>query len=88
MRIAIEKGDKEKMARQGVFDWPIWECEPSVFDWHYDQEECCYIIEGEIKVKTGQEEVLIRPGDYVTFPRGLDCTWTVLKPVRKHYSFR
>ena len=88
MRIQIEQYDKEELARQGVFAWPIWTCEVSVFDWHYGQEEPCYLLAGEITVKTKYEEVTIRPGDYVTFPRGLDCTWTVKKPVRKHYTFR
>jgi len=88
MRIVIEQTEKKELARQGVFDWSIWTCEPSVFDWHYNQEESCYILEGEITVKTCHEEVSIRPGDFVTFPRGLDCTWTVTKPVRKHYTFR
>jgi uncharacterized cupin superfamily protein len=88
MRIKIEKGDQEKMDRQGVFSWPVWECEPSVFDWHYDQEESCLILEGEITVKTEHEEVVIGPGDYVTFPQWLDCTGSVTKPVRKHYTFR
>ena len=88
MRIKIEKADKEKMEKQGVFSWPVWECEPSVFDWHYDREESCYVLAGEITVKTALVEVAIGPGDYVTFPRGLDCTWQVTKPVRKHYTFR
>ena len=88
MKIEISKGDKSRLEEQGVFNWPIWECEPSVFDWHYDQEESCYILEGEITVKTVHEEVVIGPGDYVTFPKGLDCKWTVTKPVRKHYTFR
>ena len=87
MKFKIEKGEEKKMAQLGVFNWPVWECEPSVFDWHYDQEESCLILEGEITVKTAYEEVAINPGDYVTFPKGLDCTWTVVKPVRKHYTF-
>jgi hypothetical protein len=28
MKLEIQKGDKEKMAQQGKFSWPIWECEP------------------------------------------------------------
>lgn len=39
MKIKIEKGREKKIAQLGVFSWPVWECEPSVFDWHYDQEE-------------------------------------------------
>jgi uncharacterized cupin superfamily protein len=88
MKIIIEKADREDLEQQGVFSWPVWECSPSIFDWHYDQEESCLILEGEITVKTPHEEVTIGPGDYVTFPKGLDCTWSVAKPVRKHYTFR
>ena len=83
-KIKIEKTDRERMAQEGVFDWPVWECEPSIFDWHYDQEESCFILEGKITVKTASEEISIGPGDYVTFPKGLDCTWTVIEKVRKH----
>ncbi len=26
-------------------------------------------------------------GDLVTFPRGMDCVWTITQPVKKHYKF-
>jgi hypothetical protein len=28
MKLEIQKDDEEKMAQQGKFSWPIWECEP------------------------------------------------------------
>lgn len=87
MKITIEKKQESDLQTQGVTNWPIWECEPSTFDWHYDQQEQCYILEGEITVKTAEEEVHIKPGDFVTFPQGLGCVWTVKKAVRKHYNF-
>lgn len=87
MKITIEKKQEKQLKDLRITDWPIWECEPSTFDWHYDQQEQCYILEGEITVRTSEEEVSIKPGDFVTFPKGLDCEWTVKKPVRKHYSF-
>jgi len=88
MPITIEKLSDLKRETMRISEWPIWECAPSVFDWHYDQEESCYILEGEITVKTAEQEVHIGPGDYVTFPKGLDCRWSVDKAVRKHYVFR
>lgn len=87
MKIIIEKKQPSELQDKGVGNWPIWECEPSTFDWHYDQQEQCYILAGEVTVKTAEEEVVIGPGDFVTFPQGLDCVWKVSKPVRKHYSF-
>ena len=66
---------------------PVWEKEPSTFPWHYDEQETCLILEGEVEVRAGEETVRIGPGDYVVFPQGLDCTWTVKQAVRKHYKF-
>ena len=52
-----------------------------------DIEKKANLPSGEIEVKTNEEIVNIRPGDFVIFPKGLSCTWTVSKPVRKYYSF-
>ena len=68
--------------------WPIWRCEPSQFDWEYDQEEHCYMIEGEVTVKGSDNTVRITPGDYVVFPKRLKCVWEVHKAVKKYYSFK
>ena len=67
--------------------WLVWECEPSVFDWHYDQTEQAYVFEGRVTVKTDKETVLIAPGDFVTFPKGLSCRWEISDKVRKVYTF-
>lgn len=88
MPIVVEKLSPLQLESLRVSEWPIWQCAPSAFDWQYDQEESCYILEGEITVKSAEQEVRISPGDYVTFPRGLSCHWTVHAPVRKHYTFR
>jgi uncharacterized cupin superfamily protein len=50
--------------------------------------EVCYILDGEVTVTPeGGEPVTIRPGDLVTFPNGLSCTWKITKDIRKHYNF-
>lgn len=87
MKITIEQKQPADLRAEGISNWPIWECEPSTFDWHYDRQEQCYILEGEVTVKTATEEVTIKAGDFVTFPQGLDCVWSVTKPIRKHYCF-
>ena len=66
---------------------PIWEKEPSQFPYHYDEKETCLILEGDVTVEGGGQKVHFGPGDFVVFPVGLDCTWTVNKAVRKHYQF-
>ena len=68
--------------------WPIWECEPSKFDWTYDAEEHCFIIEGSVTVIGLENIVEIKSGDYVIFPKGLQCTWEVHQPIKKYYTFK
>ena len=87
-KIKIEKPDQEKLDSLGVKRWSPWECGASTFDWEYDSDEVCYILEGKVKVKTPEEEVEINKGDLVTFPKGLKCTWNVLNKIRKVYSFK
>ena len=67
---------------------PVWGCEVSEFNWHYDSEETCLIMEGEVTVSYEGGSVSFGVGDYVTFPQGLSCVWKVTKPVRKHYFFK
>ncbi|OGH56733.1 MAG: cupin [Candidatus Lindowbacteria bacterium RIFCSPLOWO2_12_FULL_62_27] len=86
--VEIRKLSEEERKKLGVEAWPIWTCDPSTFDWHYDDDEDCCILEGQVTVRTPAGEVSFGPGDYVSFPKGLSCTWVVSKAVRKHYRFR
>jgi len=85
--IKIEKPDDQRLGSLGTKTWPIWTKEPSTFDWHYDDEETCYFLDGDVEVTTSEGTVRMGQGDLVTFPRGLSCTWKVHKAVRKHYRF-
>ena len=67
--------------------WSVWTCQPSTFDWHYDDVEKAYVYEGKVKVKTAEQEVEIKAGDFVTFPADLDCTWEVIEEIKKVYKF-
>ncbi|MBN2192305.1 MAG: cupin domain-containing protein [Polyangiaceae bacterium] len=72
----------------GVRDWPIWEKGVSRFPWSYDEEETCYLLEGDVVVTPdGEEPLAIGKGDLVTFPAGLTCTWEIRVAVRKRYRF-
>ncbi len=86
--IRKEKKSEKELKEMGVFSWPTWEKEPSTFDWHYDDTEKCYVLEGQVRVEPrGGKPVEFGPGDFVTFPKGMDCVWKVSKAVRKHYNF-
>ena len=78
-----------KNKKQSDFQsWPIWRCEPSKFDWEYDKEEHCYIIDGHVTVTSKNNTVTIRSGDYVIFPKGLKCIWNIHSSIKKHYIFK
>ena len=87
MKIEISDISENEISKKGVFSWPIWSCEVSEFDWEYDQQESCLLLEGEVEVSSDIETVSFGAGDFVVFPRGLKCRWKVIKPVRKHYTF-
>ncbi len=87
LKIKVEKPSDAKLESLNIKEWGIWEKEESSFDWEYGEEESCYILAGDIIVKTDSEEVHIGVGDFVTFPAGLKCHWTINKAVRKHFKF-
>ncbi|MCL2370372.1 MAG: cupin domain-containing protein [Firmicutes bacterium] len=86
MQITVKKPTEQEVEQ--MQSNPTWGCGVSKFDWHYDQEETCLIIEGEVVVTGGGQSVSIKKGDYVTFARGLSCVWDVKKPIKKYYEFR
>jgi len=92
MNIIVKKpAEAEKAAMLGK---PVWSCGVSEFDWYYDSEETCLLLEGEVTVSyeaNGSDRagsVSFGAGDYVVFPKGLSCVWRVTKPVKKHYVFK
>jgi uncharacterized cupin superfamily protein len=85
--VKIEKLSEEEIARKGIRSWPVWQKEISRFPWSYDSEEQCFILEGEVSIETDHGTFNIKPGDFVTFEKGLQCTWDIKKPVKKHYNF-
>ena len=88
MEIKVEKLTEEMLNELRVRDWLIWEKGVSRSEWHYDETEVCYIIQGEVIVETKDgKKVEIKQGDFVTFPKGLSCVWDIKKPIKKHFNF-
>jgi len=87
MTIQISRPSQEQLDSLGVFAWPTWGCEPSTFDWSYEDRETCYLLEGKVTVEADGTTVAFGKGDLVVFPRGLKCVWKVAETVKKHYRF-
>lgn len=86
-KVNIERLSTGEIEERRIKSWPVWEKEVSRFDWTYDADEECYILEGEVEVETSEGIYQIQPGDFVTFSRGLSCVWDIKKSIRKHYRF-
>lgn len=86
--IIVKRPDQATLDALGVSSWPIWTKEVSTFPWSYNSKEIAFILEGEVTV-TPQHgaPVTFGVGDLVTFESGLECTWQVKKPLKKHYHF-
>ena len=87
MQITVQKPDAKFLNNIEIFKKPIWEHHPANFNWKYNEKESCYLIDGEAIIITPFESLTISKGDFVIFPKGLKCTWKILKTIRKHYYF-
>lgn len=70
-------------------NWDFWSKEPSEFPWTYSENEICYIIEGKAEViAENGETISLKKGDWVSFEKGLNCTWKITEEIRKKYIFK
>ncbi|HHY19632.1 MAG TPA: cupin domain-containing protein [Firmicutes bacterium] len=81
----VRKISEVEIEKLGIKSWPIWECEPSTFDWYYNESETSYIVSGKAVVKAAGQTIEFGKGDLVSFPKGLKCIWTVEQKLTKHY---
>lgn len=84
----VKQPDRKSLENMDVKSWSVWAETVSEFPWHYPETETCYILEGKVIVTPdGGSPVEIEAGDLVTFPKGMHCTWTIVRDVKKHYRF-
>ena len=86
-KIQMTKLNKIDIENLQIHQWAVWSCDVSEFDWEYTDRESCFIYEGIAQVATLTETVQIAEGDFVVFPKGLQCRWKVISPIRKYYKF-
>jgi len=86
--IKVERATPERLAELGADNWSPWNCGVETFDWTYSERETAHVLEGKVRVVTEHgQDVTFGAGDIVVFPAGLSCTWTVIEPIRKVFSF-
>ncbi len=84
MQITVRKPTNNELKNLDINSWNPWSCDIERFTWEYSTKETAYILEGRVIVETDDgTAVELEPGDLVTFPAGLKCTWDVQEPIRK-----
>lgn len=83
--VVVKKPSEKEIA--SCKEWPIWTCEPSVFDWVYTDKETCLLLEGKVTVSDENGSVSFGAGDFVVFPKYLKCSWNIAEAVKKYYAF-
>lgn len=83
MKVRKPTAEEKKQAEL----WNSWSKEKSEFQWAYDEDEICYILEGEAQVIDDKGNLIsFGAGDWVEFPAGLKCTWNITKDIKKRYK--
>ena len=83
--IIVKQLSENEIQEKGIL---TWSCDKSEFPWEYSERESCYIMEGQVEVKTNSgDTVSFGAGDFVVFPQGLKCTWKVNQAVYKYFLF-
>jgi uncharacterized cupin superfamily protein len=82
MLIKVEALSREEQRARGVDTWPARRHERHRIPVQYQEETVCFVAEGSARIETEDGNVEIEPGDLVTFPEGLDCTWHLREPLQ------
>lgn len=86
MTIEVRKPTEEEIA--STVSWGEWGQGESEFDWSYNQTEVCFILNGWATVVQPNGQMTdFRTGDWVIFPKGLECKWVIHEAIRKKYKF-
>lgn len=84
----LRAAESAAVAALGAAAWPVWTAEAQELPWRYDEDEVCWLLEGDVVVVASSgEEMRVRGGDVAYFPAGMECVWKISEAVKKHYSF-
>lgn len=94
-KFAVEPASDALLAELDVSNWPTWTT-ASNENWRVGVTrvdkvmpygELSHMISGELEIvpQGGGAPVIVRPGDFVTFPFGFVASWTVRKELTWHY---
>lgn len=87
MKIEIDRLDLEELEELQINSWATGEYDEEKLEVFYNKTEMCYIVSGEATIVTEFESVIVKTGDFITFPAGLECIWDVDTKIHRRYIF-
>jgi uncharacterized cupin superfamily protein len=84
---SVEKLDVANWPTWTTAGKPKWDLGNQVVDKIMPYGELSYVLSGKLEIiptSTG-EPVIVKPGDFVTFPEGFQASWKVLEELTWHY---
>lgn len=74
-------------AGDGLLMTGLFTAQPSKFPYAFVGDETFQVLEGEVAftMEGSDEEIVIGPGDLVSFPKGAKSVWDVRKPMKKFF---
>lgn len=64
----------------------IFECDASVFEWHYDKDEAIYLLEGQVDIEYLGQKFTLTAGQSTFFKAGTVALWRVPGKLRKTWT--
>ncbi len=64
----------------------LFECDASVFEWHYDKDEAIYILEGSVELEYLGQKFTLSAGQSTFFKAGTVALWRVPEKIKKTWT--
>ncbi|OIO67312.1 MAG: hypothetical protein AUJ56_10255 [Zetaproteobacteria bacterium CG1_02_49_23] len=83
----VRQATRQWLDETGVWDWSVQEKDISALPCFFDVDASFYLLGGELLITaSGEDEVHLHAGDFITLPQGVACYCEVLAPLRVHHS--
>lgn len=81
----VRQATPEWLNEVGALEWPIQEKESCTFPCFYNHNTSFYILSGQVHLTvSGEDEIRLQAGDFITLPKGAACYWEILQTMRAH----
>lgn len=63
----------------------LWKHDCATFDYVFPGDETFQVLEGNVRIRVGDQNLDLGPGDIVSFTKGQASNWTIKSPLKKFF---